>query len=428
MSAPLICLILLITATPAFAISNQALGRDISLTAAAIILLLVARETPEKLSFVLQRLKVFWLAAAVPLAWLAFQLLPLPEGSLTNSLWSAASTALAEHWTSGHVTIDIDATFRSMISYLGVLALTIAAAVIGRDRAHAKDLLTALSVGSTLTAILLLIARSNPNIGLPTPDSTGGNAMTAITAMAIIANGCILVMTTGQTDAGWSFDRLGFTAFAAFGIAISFVALKAAGCFALSAAALAGIAVQGFVVLVRRLKLRSWQAFSLFLVLAALATSVVAARNPSLIDFADRARPEDLADVQRALSEAPWPGSGAGTFGYVMQMYRSFGLPPMLIAPSTVIAVSAEWGRAALWLMTASVTLLCLALFWATLRRSRDTHFPLFAATVLLVTLCQAFLDPSLRSSVVQTTIAIAIGLGLSQKVGEGRRSGADRS
>jgi hypothetical protein len=419
-------LILLITAMPAFAISNQALGRDISLTAAAIILVLVAREAPEKLSFVLQRLKLFWLAAALPLAWLAFQLLPLPEGSLTNPLWSAAPPALAGHWTSGHITIDIDATFRSMISYLGVLALTIAAAVIGRDRSHAKDLLTALSVGSTLTAILLLIARSSPNIGLPAPDSTGGSAMTAMTAMAIVANGAILVMTAAQSDTGWSFDRLGFTAFAAFGIAISFVALEVAESFALSAAALAALAVQGFFVLVRRLKFRSWQAFSLALVLAALAISVVAARNPSLIDLADRARPEDFADVQRALSEAPWPGSGVGTFGYAMQMYRSFGLPPMLIAPSTAIAVSVEWGRAASWLMIASVTLLCFALFWATLRRSRDTYFPLFAATVLLVTLWEAFLDPSLRSSVVQTTIAIAIGVGLSQKVSEGRRSGRD--
>lgn len=423
MSAPLIGLILLAIATPVFAITNHVVGQYVSLTASAIILILAACEAPEKIAFVLQRLKGVWLIAAVPVAWLVFQMMPLPFPSLTNPLWSAASTALGEHWGTGHITVDPGSTFRSMISYLGAVALTISTAIVGRDRFHARDLLIALSVGSSLTALLLLIGQLTRSGGLPTSDSPSGIAMAAVAAIAIVANGSILVLSVSKDDAGSSFDKLGLAAFAIIAIAISFLALKAAAQVALSVLALMGLAVQGYVVLVRRFRFRSWQAFTLFLVLAALALVVAGTRSPGWLELAERTRPEDLSDIRRALSDAPWLGTGAGTFGAVMQTYRSFGLQPLLIAPSTVVAVSIEWGGMAAWFMTALAAVFCLMLLWATLRRSRDAHFPLLATTVVLVTLGEAFIDPSLLRSMPQTIVAISIGLGLSQRTGTGRRS-----
>ncbi|WP_441234158.1 hypothetical protein [Bradyrhizobium sp. 930_D9_N1_4] len=423
MSAPLIGLILLAIATPVFAISNQALGQDVSLAAAALVLIVAACEAPEKIAFVLHRLKSIWLIAAVPLVWLAFQLAPLPLSSLTNPLWSAAALALGEHWSTGHVTVDPGSTFRSMISYLGALALAISAAIVGRDRFHAKDVLIALSVGSSLTALLLLIGQLNPNSGLPTSDSSSGIAMAAVAAIAIVANGSILTLAAGKDDNGSSLDRLGLAAFAIIAIAISFFALKAAAQVTLSVLSLMGLAVQGFIVLMRRLRFRSWQAFAIFLVLAALAIAVAGTKSPGWVELADRIRPEDLSDIRRALSDTPWLGTGAGTFGSVMQTYRSFGLQPLSIAPSTAIAISIEWGGVALSITTALAALFCLMLFWATLRRSRDAHFPLLAATVVLLTLCEAFADPSLLGSIPQAIVAMSIGLGLSQRTGTGRRS-----
>lgn len=423
MSAPLIGLILLAIATPVFAISDQVLGRDVSLGAAAIVLILAACEAPEKIAFVLQRLKGFWLIAAVPLAWLGFQIIPLPFSSLTNPLWPTASLALGEHWSTGHVTVDPGSTFRSMIAYLGALALAISTAIVGRDRSYAKDILIALSVGSSLTALLLLIGRLDLNIGLPASDSMSGAAMAAMAAVAIVANGSILILAAGEDDSVSSFDRLGLAAFAIIATVISFLALKAAAQVALSALSVAGLTVQGLVVLMRRLKFRSWQAFTLLLVLAVLAITVAVAKNPDWVELANRLRPEDLPDVRRVLSDTPWFGTGAGTFGPVMQAYRSFGLQPLSIGPSTAITISIEWGGVALWLMTTLAMLFYFTLLWAALRRSRDAHFPLLAATVVLLTLCEAFIDPSLLGSIPQTIVAISIGLGLSQRTGTGRGS-----
>jgi hypothetical protein len=423
LSAPLIGLILLAIATPVFAISDQALGQDVSLAGAAIVLILAAWESPDKVVYVLRRLKGFWVIAALPLAWLAFQVLPLPMSSATNSIWSAAALGLGEHWSTGYVTIDPGSTFRSMISYLGALALVISTAIVGRDRFHAKDILIALSVGSALTALLLLAGQFKPNIGLPAPESIGRIATTALAAIAIVANGSILVMAAAKDDSVSSFDRLGLAAFAVIAIAISFAALNAAAQLALSAVSLVGLAIQAFVLLVRRFRFRSWQAFTLFLVLAALAIAVGVTKNPGWVELANRFRPGDLSDIRRALSDAPWLGTGAGTFGSVMQSYRSFGLQPLSIGPSTAIAISIEWGAVALGVMTALAMLFCLTLFWATLRRSRDVHFPLLAATVGLLTLCEAFIDPSLLGTIPQTIVAISIGLGLSQRTGTRRRS-----
>jgi hypothetical protein len=411
-AASLVGLILLTIATPLFAISDQAFVRDVSLVLSAIVLGLAASDASEKLSFVLQRMKIFWLAAIVVMAWLAFQLVPLPT-SLANPLWSAASLALDEQSGAAHVTIDPTATLGSLITYLSLVSLVMSAAIVGRDRSHARALMVALSFACTGVAILLLLDQFDPAIGLPAPDDMRGRIMAAIAVMAVLANGSLLIMVAGKDEGIGPSTRLSLAALAFIGIAISFLALKTAASLASTLAALGGLTIQAFIPLVRRLKLRSWQAFILFLTLAAITICLVDLKYLSLSDLAAQASPEDRLDVQRALSDAPGLGTGAGTFAYVMPMYRGFGLPPLIIAPTTAIAMSIEWGSYAFWALTAFAVMLCLALFWGALRRGHDAYLPSFAAAVVLVTLNQAFRDPSLLGPATQVTLAIALGLGL---------------
>jgi hypothetical protein len=178
-----------------------------------------------------------------------------------------------------------------------------------------------------------------------------------------------------------------------------------------------------FVLTVRRLGFRPWPSAILAAVLIAMAAvaTLPLARSTPFVDLLGFVRSDDqasLAVARRAMSDTSWTGSGVGTFTRVARIYQDYGVGSTLTAPSTAVLVAIEWGRAAMLILAGFTLQLFLFALRGAVGRGRDSFFASATAAIVVVALCDSFVDVSMLNPTAQIILATVIGLGLAQSTG----------
>jgi hypothetical protein len=422
-------LIVLLAAIPALAIAHEGFVRHVTPLAVAVILVGATLDPLTDVATVAQLLRRFSLAMLFPILWMVLQVVPLPASWPANPIWSTASAALGDASSSAHVSVDPAATLRSLVTYLTMLALIVASAIVARDRHRAETIFYVLSTVATFMSLEVLISQRDAFKDIVPAAGSAPVTFVAMAALATLANGAIIIMAIERHLSRRNAENSPIRplilrlVLAAFGLGIAVAATRSLASGGVQAATALGFAAIIFVAIARRLEFHSWLSVALFLVLAGIAATIIIPQlrdtsQTGLAKFAASSPAEALALAARAMSGTPWLGNGVGTFRSLVPIYQDFGTVPALEPPSTAIAVAIEWGTIALAITIAFAAQLFLFTFRGAVRRGRDSYFAATAAAGVLVMLCEAFCDPSLLDATVQIAAAVLIGLGLSQSVG----------
>jgi hypothetical protein len=154
--------------------------------------------------------------------------------------------------------------------------------------------------------------------------------------------------------------------------------------------------------------------------MAAVATLALAQSTP-FVDLLGFVRSDDqasLAVARRAMSDSSWSGSGVGTFARVARIYQDYGVRSGLAAPSTAVLVAIEWGRLAMAILAGFTLQLFLFVLRGAVGRGRDSFFASATAAIVVVVVCDSFVDASMLNPTAQIMLAAVIGLGLAQSTG----------
>jgi hypothetical protein len=430
-------LTVLVAATPVLAIAEGALAQHAVVFIVAIMLAAAARGAGGEIASAAQLLKRFSLSILFPVLWMFLQIVPLPFASLVNPIWSTTAIALNEPSLPGHVSLDPGATLRSLILYLTIVSLVISTVIITKDRHRAETTLFVLTAVTTFMSAEVLIGRLDSFAGMmPAPGTVAAAPFAGAAALAALANAAVIARAIerhlNQPDIKNLLSGpllLGLVP-GICGIAIAVAAMRTLAQDNLLAATGLGFTVIVFIATVRRLGFRPWPSTILFTVVVAMETVVALPRFQAgsatgLSAFVTAGASEDsLVLAQRALTDAPWLGSGVGTFELLSRAYLGFGVKPILAAPSTAVSIAIEWGQPALLILAVFAAQLFFFTMRGAIRRGRDSFFPSAAAAGVLVVLCESFVDSSLLSPTVQIIVAVMTGLGLSQSTG--RTSGLE--
>lgn len=424
-------LIVLLAASPIFAITAGAGVEGVFAVATAIILISATTGVHSGVTPAMRLIRRFSLAMLFPVAWMLLQVAPLPLSSVTNPIWSTTSIALNDPTLWARISLDPGATLRGLFHYLAVLSLLTGTIIVTRDRHRAETILLILSIVTAFISLELLLGRLPAFAGII---SHPVEAFVTVTALAVLTGGAVIIMAIERYLSRRDQDEASLTPLLsrlAIGITGATLGLTAASNLAprnILIAIAVGVATMLFITVVRRIGLRAWPALTLFVFFAGLATFLLIPRlqsSPSagIARFA-AGDSEMLALAERALGDVPWLGSGVGSFTVLAQVYRDFGATLAPVPPSTAISVAIEWGMPALAAMAALALLVSAIVFLGAVRRGRDSFYGSAAAAAILTLLCGAFCDPGLLLLTTQIVAAVMVGLGLSQV--EGRTKGGE--
>ncbi len=422
-------LIILLAATPIFAIATGARAEAAFAVATAIILISAATSAQSDVAPAMRLIRRFSVAMLLPVVWMLVQIVPLPFSGLTNPIWSTASIALNDPTLWGRISLDPGSTLRTLFHYLTMLSLLSATVIVTRDRHRAETILLVLSVVTAFISLELLLGRLTGFAGImPHP----AEAFVSVTALAVLSNGAVIIMAIERhlsrrdQDGSSLASLLSRLAIGLSGAALGLAAASSLAPRNLLVAIALGGATLLFVAVARRIGLRTWPSLTLFALFAGLATILLIPHlqnSPSagIVGFA-AADGETLALVKRALSDTPWLGNGVGSFAFLAQVYQDYGAAPVSAPPSTAIAIAVESSMPALATLATLAVLVAAALFMGAVRRGRDSFYASAAAAAILTLLFGAFCNSGLLLLTTQIAATVMIGLGLSQT--EGRTKG----
>jgi len=152
--APFVLLISLIAATPVIIFVDVALvdGLVIAVVAMAVALVGLTMR-PGEFSYLLTILRLTAIFAAVPAICIVLQLLPVKFIGLSHPIWDSAAEALG-HPVRSSVSVDTGATLLALCRYVSVVAIIFLATAVAIDRQQAGWLLTALTIATTIIAVI----------------------------------------------------------------------------------------------------------------------------------------------------------------------------------------------------------------------------------------------------------------------------------
>ncbi|MET4456768.1 hypothetical protein [Bradyrhizobium sp. RT3b] len=372
-------------------------------------------------------LRRFILAAVFPMLWMVTQIAPLPF-SLVNPIWPTTAVALNEPSLAGRITVDLGNTLRGLMWYSALLSLLLSTILLAKDRKRAEVLLVVLTGVATFIVLASLSQIVLARTALLDLGLAENNSLALVGVIAALANTATIAMAAERQlgRAGTLFPLNGpFLLRIVPGIAglmMSLAYLATLDRIVLMLTAL-GFAIMLFIAAVRRLGYRSWPSALLaaaFIMMAGAAT-LSQERPATWADLLVQSRienQESVAIARRAISDSSWTGNGVGTFAQVARIYQDYAVGIAPRAPSTAALVAIEWGRLALPILA----LFGLQLFFFVLRgavgRGRDSFFASTTCALVLVAICESFVDTSMLNPAVQIILAGLIGLGLAQSTG----------
>ena len=424
MFAPFVLLISLIAATPVTIFVDVALvdGLVIAVVAMAVALVGLTMR-PGEFSYLLTILRLTAIFAAVPAICIVLQLLPVKFIGLSHPIWDSAAEALG-HPVRGSISVDTGATLLALCRYVSVVAIIFLATAVAIDRQQAGWLLTALTIVTTIIAVIVIghelgAFSLNKNLGTDARDSIAlGTVLSTATAIRTFERHETRRRRAEISTAGFTFFLLAsLFSFATCWIAISFNATGP-----LIFAITCGLATLIIVVSIRRLGLGSWGCSAI------IATAMVAVISIVVVHLPTRTTDLTLAFVTHGplvsitghiLADGTWIGTGAGTFAALLPIYRDVDdLTAGSAAPSTAAAIAVEMGRPFLWTAVAVASAAAMFLLRGSLRRGRDSFYPAAGASCIVVLAVLSFINAGLFGATTAIIAPAILGLALAQSRG----------
>lgn len=422
-------LVVLVALAPVFALSAGRISPQLINIVVAVLLLLLPSAPEADVRSSLAIFKPLAVAALLPAAWMLLQILPLPPGSIEHPVWRSAATALSEP-LSGHISIDLGFTVRSLFGYLSLISLAFITSSLTRNRERAETILATLCTITTFIALELLLFR---DLAVLKPaDSTDDltSSLVALAAFGVVLNSAFVVRAAERYETrserpGQSLRSLvGLMLLGTTGAVICLVALISYATYDVLIATAFGLVVVGLVILIRRLNLARWTTATLCAAVLVACGGVIALRfaaNSSLsplFRFAKIESADAVTAALRMMPDANWTGGGVGTYQALAAIYRDADGAPGPAAINTIASIMLEWGRAGMLMVILLVIQLLVMLFRGALARGRDSFYAAAAAACLVIAFCEAYCDASFTTVTVQMMAAIIVGLGLAQTTG----------
>ncbi len=377
--------------------------------------------------FLLSSLRPVVALAVIPAAWMLIQIVPLQGVGLAHPIWQSAAQALG-HPISGSISIDPGATVLALGRYLSALAVMLLAAAVGGDRGRAEGVLFALTAATALVALVMI---GHDFMGLAfLKDNTSHRAQArACAALGIIVSAAACIRSleryeTSQLRADRSTATLTRASIAgAAALALCAVALMREMTGSLLFAIAYGLGTLIAVVAIRRIGLGLWGRLAIATTAAAVAVALIGTsarvRATDLALAFARGQPELVSASQRMLADAPWMGTGAGTFAALLPIYRDAGdAITDAGAPTAAAAIAIELGRPMLGAIVVALTVGIVVLLRGAFQRGRDSFYPAAGAGSALLLLLLSFCDNGVLGSPVAICAAAILGLAFVQRQG----------
>ena len=360
-----------------------------------------------------------WLAA-LPAIWMSIQLLPLPLGALSRSLWQSAATALnTPLWPS--TTMDPGLTLLALCRYLALIGVGVITAAVTVDRQNAEKIFLALSAVTLLLAVLVLASRL-AGIDLGIVQSAG----VAGAALGIVFFSCALIMIVERHVAGPHPQRIVQLLMPIAGVIVSatlcVVAVVMVGSLQALFAVICGIAVVAIIYFVRRIGLGGRAALTMAALGVVAAGVVVSTKaTPGSTDlsvrYSDAASADQLSTTDRMIGEVGLAGSGAGTFALLHRFYAAQEATTAIDAPTFAAQLAVELGPPALWVIVGTAVVLIFLCARGGFNRGRDFFYSLAGAGVLVTSLILSFCQIGVENLAISILLAATTGLALVQSV-----------
>jgi hypothetical protein len=358
-----------------------------------------------------------------PALWMILQLVPIPVRGLGNSIWTIASAALNEPLVE-RFTVDLRATMLSLAQYNVILATALITAVVTLEKQRAAPVLYVLVWITTLASGLTIWMTVNPS-----HDSLPGEHSPAVTTGSIAAALGILLSTAMAIRA---FDQLGRhrrpprsaagpmtrLLIAILSLVVSMAAVLISTDFTMVVATLLGAGTLLAVVVIRRWFFGIWGIAGVLATIAIvfIASFTVIPINRNTDPTIALATQSQTA-TERMLQDVGPVGSGAGTFGALLPIYREIGMPATLERPTAAAAIAIEMGRAFLCgLLVVTVVGAC-TLFKRSLSRGYDYVYAAVGAGASVSLPILAFAEDGVLDFGVSLLVAALYGLAFGQSL-----------
>jgi hypothetical protein len=356
----------------------------------------------------------------VPCIWMLVQIAPV-SGSYAHPAWASASAALGEP-LAGHITLDIGATLLSLCRYSLALAIAIVATAVALDRQRADAVLVVLSAAATSIAAAL-VGQDMGLLRFGEGFNDERSQMLTIVVVGLVLSCAMMLRTydnyrrrrpSGKPDA--STIVAATASIAAMVVCLSAVAINADAALLLATAA--GILVLLGLAAIHRWRFGPWGQAGIAAT-AAIALIGFFAASPanraSDLTLALSSQPQaSIAAAERMLFDAKWTGTGAGTFGALLPIYRDVGDALPDAPPTAAAAIAIELGRPLLWLIVILALIGTMSLIRRALMRGREYFYAGTGAACIVAVLGLSFanagvlgLGASLLASVI-CSVALA--------------------
>jgi hypothetical protein len=419
-------LVVLICASPAVLLLDGLIMHGLVAGVAAIGLTVICRTMrPGETEFFVSLARPAAILAAIPALWMLIQVAPFR--ALAHPMWGSAETAIG-HPLAGAISIDIGASVMALGQYLTIVAVAFWSAAVAVDRQRAEAILFALMAATALVGLTLA---ANELFG-PTSINPGDALFERMQAIDCAAMGVVIAAAAGirtleryetrhaSPDRSVAVLRYTFAA-CLLALVLCVVALLLAARDASLIAAGYGVIALAAVVCIRRLGLGPWGTAAIALPVIGAAIFLVASdpglhKMSSTLAFATGSPASLRAMSQRILDDAPLTGTGAGTFAAIAPVYRDTDdRTGLAISPTAAAAVAVELGRPMLWVIVATMAGTILILLRASLRRGRDSFYPMAGAGCLITQLSACFMNAGALGTAAALIAAVTLGLAYAQ-------------
>ena len=432
MSAALVLLASLIGVIPEILVIDETIIDGFILAVVAIGIAIVALDMrPGEAGRLIDLLRTVAIVALIPAIWMLIQIVPLSVVGWAHPVWTSAAAALGRS-IAGTISIDSGATLLSLSRYLCFTGIVLLSTAVSIERARARLMLMLLTGVTTLIAAELMSyqlgyfrvflgefgdtikhaeALDSAALGLILSACLGIRALEryetrpertlAKLALAVVACTGAFAICLGALLLNW--DRIVF-----FGISY-------------------GLAILISVAAIRRLRVGRWGKSGL-VSLAILGAVGFIAATPGIqgldltLVWSSRISGSD-AIAQRILSDVAWTGTGAGTFEFLLPIYRAADETGVSAAPTAAASIAIEIGRPMLLVVMSMILFGIWMLIHGALRRGRDSFYPGAGAGCLVALLILAFGNSGVLGTATSSLAGAVLGLALAQS-----RSGMNRA
>jgi hypothetical protein len=411
-------LVILICTSPAIVLWDGLIMQGLVAGIVAVALAITARALrPGETGFLVSIVRPPGVIAAVPALWVLVQALPLSV--LAHPIWKSAETALG-HPVAGTISVDPGASVIALGQYLSIVGVALLSTAVAVDRQRAEWILFALTAAGVALALILFF----PGVEFST--FTRAQAIDCVSMGTIIAGtACIRTIERYETRRSSPPRSVSVLSWTFLACSTALMICCAVEFFRATREILIATACGMFALICISLVRR--------FVLGAVGTAAIAApalgaailllayhpveRGTSVpLAFTGASDPSLIALNERVLYDAPFVGTGAGTFAALAPIYRQIDDPPPGSTTATAAAAFAiELGKPMFWLITVGAAGSIFFLLRTSLRRGRDSFYPAMGGSCLITLLLLSFNNAGLFGTASSLIAAAVIGLAIAQ-------------